>query len=71
MRVRCKLGLHKNKDIGTQRTRHVCYGWANLPGVRVVKQCEFCDNISYQSLNLATPYKDLINNRLWKRFIKY
>lgn len=66
MTFRCLVGLHKNKDIKTQRTKHICYGWAEAPGLRVVKQCELCGNISYQSLNLAVPYRDLINDSLWR-----
>ena len=64
-KIRCRLGFHKNKDIKTQRTKNICYGWGYLPGLRVVKKCELCDNISYQSLNLCVPYRDLINDKLW------
>ena len=64
--IKCLLGFHKNKDIKTQITKGICYGYGGgSPGMRVAKKCALCDHISYQKLNLCVPYKDLINDKLW------
>ena len=66
MEFRCVIGFHKDKDIKMQITKNICYGEGyGSPGMRVVKKCDLCDNISYQSLNLCVPYGDLINDKLW------
>ena len=66
MKLRCLLGFHKNKDIKTQLSKY-SYGFGDgLPGIRITMECELCGKISYQSLNLMVPRKDVLNDAVWR-----
>ena len=63
----CKIGLHKFKDEKVQITKGICYGLGEgTPGMRVVRRCSRCGKASYEKLNMAVPYKDLMNHKLWR-----
>ncbi len=64
----CGVGLHKSVDIETQRTKHICFGFAGaeLPGYRLVRKCKFCGFVDYMKLNLAMPTKYLYEHSIWK-----
>jgi len=67
-RFLCKIGFHKHKDVKTQRTKNIYFGFAGaeLPGLRVVRECVYCGNISYMRLNLAMPNKYLYMEYIWR-----
>ena len=66
-RFLCKIGFHKYEDVKTQRTKSICFGFASgLPGLRVVRKCKYCDNVSYMSLNLMMPNKYLYMEEIWR-----
>lgn len=62
----CKLGFHDWIDGETQRTKNICYGWANLPGMRIKQKCKNCPETRHLRLNLCQPIKDLYREELWK-----
>jgi len=67
-KLRCKLGFHKYEDVTTQRTKHICFGWAGaeLPGMRLKRKCKYCGEIDYMKLTLFMPSKYLYQENLWK-----
>ena len=60
-----KLCWHDYEEIKTQRTKRVCFGIGNCPGIRVVKKCKKCDKVKYISLNLSMPRKYLYDESVW------
>lgn len=64
---KCIVGLHKYKDIKTQITKGIAYGFAGaeLPGYRIIQICELCGKKNYMKLNLMMPDKDLYNEHIW------
>ena len=67
MRLKCKFGIHKYKDIETSTTKNVSFGFAGCesPGMRVKQKCEFCSVERYVSLNLMMPNKYLREEYMW------
>ena len=63
----CKIGLHKYVDVKIQRTKHIYFGYAGceLPGLRVVRRCKYCDDVGYMRLNLCMPNKYLYQEEIW------
>lgn len=64
----CKLGIHKYKDIKTQISKGLYFGFSGCeaPGYRVTQRCERCGKINYMSLNLMMPNKYLYQESIWK-----
>lgn len=67
-RFLCKIGWHKYINEKIERTKHICFGYAGceLPGLRVVRKCKYCDAIEYISLNLCMPNKYLYQEEIWR-----
>ncbi len=71
MRFLCKIGIHKYKDIKTQITKGVGFGFAGCeaPGMRLVKECLCCNKIDYMNLNMSMPSKYLYDESIWAKDI--
>ena len=67
-RFKCKIGWHKYKYIKAQRTKRMCFGLAGceMPGQRVVRQCEDCGKIDYMRLTIFMPSRYLYEEGIWR-----
>lgn len=63
-----RLCWHKFKDIETQITKGICFGFAGaeLPGMRIKRKCVKCGKIEYLNLNMMMPNKYLYEDSIWK-----
>jgi hypothetical protein len=65
----CKIGIHKYKDVETQITKNISYGFSGceLPGVRLKQICEKCNHVYYMKLNLFMSNEDVWNDNLYRK----
>jgi len=67
-KIKCLFGFHKYKDIKTQITKNVTFGFngCEMPGYRLIRECEDYSKINYVRLNLCMPEKYLYNEKIWR-----
>lgn len=63
-----KFCWHKYKDVKTQTTRGVAFGFGSgaPPGMRLVQECIKCGKIRHINLNLSMPERFLTVERIWR-----
>ncbi len=56
---KCKLSIHNDENIGTQKAVGIVGGFSMTPLMRDVKKCKSCGKIHFDSYDIATnAHKD-------------
>ena len=57
-KIRCGLGFHRNKILGTQTVHGIIDGFSMTPPMRDVNKCEDCGKITFFYYDVSYSRKD-------------